>query len=235
MHDPAPAGLTLLRVTAGSATLDCTASPIGRARPPTYPSVACNVGGELQAQLNDSDSNPTALAAHLPRAVDAGDRHQHGEREPARAAARRRRRRPRRRRRRADADRAQERPARRRAAATAVRWTLTVTNGGPFALDSFTVDDAIPAGATLHRRRRRRRHLHRRRSRHAAARPPTARTASFAGSDADGERQVLASMAAYSFSIDARRRRGSRRRHRPSSTSRARTPLGGAPVSSAPA
>ncbi|MGZ3438125.1 MAG: hypothetical protein ACXVDD_01330, partial [Polyangia bacterium] len=60
VHDVTPPGLTLLRVSAGAATLDCTTTPSG-ALAPDYPLVTCNVGGELQAQVSDAASNPSSL------------------------------------------------------------------------------------------------------------------------------------------------------------------------------
>jgi len=147
VHDPTPAGLTLLRVSAGAATLDCTTTPSGPLGP-DYPMVSCNVGGELQATVNDLTSNPATLnltyrAPPSPATVtNSASATCSGGCTPTPTAS-------------ATATVvAPTMTIAKSGAATArpgqtVRWTLTVTNGGPYPLDSYLVDDVLPAGTTF--------------------------------------------------------------------------------------
>lgn len=147
VHDPLPAGLTLLRVSAGASSLDCTTMSSG-AVGPDYPTVTCNVGGELQAHVSDLASNPAplVLAYRAPAApatvTNSATATCSGGCSPAPTSS-------------ATASVvAPSLTATKVGPATArpgdsVRWSVSIKNDGPYALDSFTVDDAIPAGTTL--------------------------------------------------------------------------------------
>lgn len=143
IHDPLPAGATLLRVSAGSSTLDCTTMASG-ALLPDYPTVTCNVGGELQAHVSDVPSNPALLVLTYRAPSTAGTVSNSasatctGGCAPAPMST-------------ASAPVvaptvgiAKSVPPTTRPGQN-VRWTVTVTNGGPYPLDSFTVDDPLPA------------------------------------------------------------------------------------------
>ncbi len=229
VHDPTPAGLTLLRVAAGSATLDCTTTPSG-ALGPDYPMATCNVGGELQVQVSDLASNPATLVLSYRAPSMAGmvtntaTATCTGGCAPAPMSS-------------ATASVvtptmtvAKSGPATARAGDT-VRWNITVTNTGPFALDSFAVTDAVPggaavadvaiAGATF--------------SASDLASPKTAPDGSVASlvnaTTVGVQGKTLASMAAYSFAIDARIDTGAVDGATITNVASA-TPLGGAPATS---
>ena len=230
VHDPTPPGLTLLRVSAGSTTLDCTTMPSG-ALGPDYPTVACNVGGELQAARERPGVEPSDARAHLSRAGDAGQ----PSANTASATCSRRLRAG------ADVDRVgdgggadgdhrQERRHRARAPATPSAGRSRSTNTGPYPLDAFTVTDALPAGTTL--------------ADVAVggatfpaanlAAPKTApdgSVASFAGGTVTVQGGKLAAMGVYSFAIDALVASGANDGATIANVAQA-TPLGGAAVSS---
>jgi fimbrial isopeptide formation D2 family protein/uncharacterized repeat protein (TIGR01451 family) len=229
VHDPTPANLTLLRISAGASTLDCTtmtSGPLG----PQWPMVSCNVGGEVQAQALDSASNPAPLvltyrAPATPAMIsNTSTVTCSGGCTPAPTST-------------ASATVATPTMSIVKSApptvlpGASVRWNVTVTNTGPFTLDSFTVDDAIPAGTTL--------------SDvivggvtfAATSLPKTApdgTTASFANGTLTLAGGKLASMEARSFAIDARVDSGANEGGTISNIARV-TPFGGTPVSSPPA
>ena len=147
IHDPAPPGHTLLRVAAGSATLDCATSGSG-ALGTDYPSVSCNVAGELQAHVSDFASNPAPLtltyrAPSTPTlSSNTATASCFGGCVPAPSASS------------TAPVVAPTLTVSKSAPPTArpgdgLRWSLSVGNSGPFALDGFTVDDTLPAGVTL--------------------------------------------------------------------------------------
>lgn len=70
IHDPAPAGTTLLTVQVGTSKLDCTKTPVGPVGP-DY-TVSCNVGGEMQAAIRDGAS-PAFLTLTYRAPSVAGD------------------------------------------------------------------------------------------------------------------------------------------------------------------
>ncbi len=231
VHDPTPAGATLLRVSAGTTTLDCTTTPSGPLGP-DYPLVTCNAGGELQAQVSDTATNPAALTLTYRAPSTAGmvtntaTATCTGGCAPAPSAS-------------AmttvvapTVSVAKTAPATSRPGDT-LRWTITVTNSGPAALDAFTVDDALPptttlvdvavAGATFTTA-----------DLAAPKKAPDGSTVSLAGATVTLAGGRLASMASYSFAIDARNSGPPVEGATIVNTARA-TPLGGAPVSSPPA
>ncbi|MCU1282033.1 MAG: flagellar motor protein, partial [bacterium] len=231
IHDVTPTGMTLLRVSAGSATLDCTTTP-SAALGPDYPTVTCNVGGELQAHVSDFAANPAPLlltyrappaAATVVNTATASCTGGCTTAPTSSASA---------------TVVAPSVTVQKTAPATVrpgdtVRWTVTVSNSGPYALDSFTVDDTIPAGATLL-------DVAVGGATFSAAdlatpkKAPDGTTASLAGATLTVQGGKLASMAAYSFSIDARVDSASGEGATIANVARA-TPLGGAPVASPPA
>ncbi|HEX8954610.1 MAG TPA: hypothetical protein VF945_22300, partial [Polyangia bacterium] len=228
VHDPTPAGLTLVRVSAGAAMLDCATMGSG-ALGPDYPTVTCNVGGELQAHVSDLASNPAPLllayrAPSTPASIsNTATATCSGGCTPAPTST-------------ASAmviapslTVTKSGPATAQPGST-VGWTVTVTNTGPYPLDSFLVDDNLPAGATLLDV------VIGGATFPAASLPKTApdgTTARLVGSMLEVQGQKLASMAAYSFAIDAR---ADVSVDRTALTNIATaTPLGGAPVNSPPA
>ena len=228
IHDVTPAGLTLLGASAGAATLDCTTHSSG-ALGPDYPLVSCNVGGELQAHVSDFASNPAPLLlsyrapATAASVVNTATATCNGGCSPTPSAS-------------ASASVAvpslmvqKTAPASARPS-DILRWTITVTNPGPWSLDSFTVDDAIPAGTTLL-------DVAIGGATFSAAdlastkRAPDGASASFAGTTLTVQGPKLASLAAYRFAIDARLDSSPNEGATIANVARA-TPLGGAPVAS---
>jgi uncharacterized repeat protein (TIGR01451 family) len=148
LHDPTPAGLTLLSVAAGSATLDCSKPGASGALGLEYPMVSCNVGGEVQARVADTASNPAPLVLtyRAPLApgsvVNSASASCMSGCTPAPTAS-------------ASASvvaptmTAQKSGPATASAGQIIRWTISAGNAGPNPLDSFTVDDPLPGGATL--------------------------------------------------------------------------------------
>jgi fimbrial isopeptide formation D2 family protein len=147
LHDPLPAGHTLLQVQAGASSLDCTTTPSG-ALGPEYFSVSCNVAGELQAHVVDSASNPMPLVLTYRAPATAGTSSNtvtatcSGGCTPAPSAS-------------ASAmvlaptmTIAKSGPATVHPGG-AIAWSLSAANTGPLPLADWSVDDALPAGAAL--------------------------------------------------------------------------------------
>src|SRR6185312_12936396 len=156
-----------------------------------YPMVSCNVGGELQATVNDLTSNPATLnltyrAPPSPATVtNSASATCSGGCTPTPTAS-------------ATATVvAPTMTIAKSGAATArpgqtVRWTLTVTNGGPDPLDSYLVADVVIGTATF--------------SAADLASPKTApdgTTATLMGGKLELQGKMLASMAASTFFFDA--------------------------------
>ena len=158
VHDPTPAGLTLLRVSAGAATLDCTTIAVRPARTRLSDGDvqrrrrAAGAGQRCRRRIRRRCCSPIA---RRPRAAIVSNRASATlqRRLHARADRRRRRRCDRARRHRAKTAPPSVRPG------DTLRWNITRHQHRPLPLDSFTVNDAIPGGATLARRRGRRRDL----------------------------------------------------------------------------
>lgn len=200
IHDPLPAGPTLLRVSAGAKSLDCTTMGSG-ALGVDYPMVSCNVGGELQAHVADASSNPPALqltfrAPSTPAMIsNSATASCSGGCSPAPSST-------------AMANVVAPTLTVTKSGPPTVlpgkslRWTVTVTNGGPFPLDSFKLDDTLPAGSTLT-------DVVIAGATFSAADLASPRTApdgtvaSLAGSALHLDGRSLASLATFSFSIDA--------------------------------
>jgi uncharacterized repeat protein (TIGR01451 family) len=147
IHDPAPAGTTLLTVQAGSSKLDCTKTPTGFLTS-DYPMVSCNVGGELQVSLRNDLNNSASLILTYRAPVVAGDVTNTAHvtcmstckgtlSSSATVSVV------------APAVTLQKSGPPTAAPGSIVTWNLVVANSGPYSIPNFTVQDPIPNGATF--------------------------------------------------------------------------------------